>query len=139
MKRGIIAALIIIVVGGGGLTWFLFNSAQRTTPPESPNGNAATTPPANEPQSGEVVVRMQNTKFTPQDLRITKGTKVTWVNDDSAQHNVVASEEDVPGGLPTQNALFGKGGSYSFTFDTVGIFTYHCTPHPFMTGTITVE
>lgn len=30
-------------------------------------------------------------------------------------------------------------GYFSHTFDTVGVFPYHCTPHPGMDGTVTVE
>ncbi|MET0796873.1 MAG: plastocyanin/azurin family copper-binding protein, partial [Rhodococcus sp. (in: high G+C Gram-positive bacteria)] len=30
-------------------------------------------------------------------------------------------------------------GTYSQTFDKAGTFTYTCTPHPNMTGTIIVE
>lgn len=127
MKRGIIIALVIVVVGGG-ITWFLLNRQQQTS-------DTTTT----QQQNGEKTVHMKNTKFDPGELRITKGTKVTWINDDTVQHNVVASDADNSGGLPMQNPVFGKGGSYSFTFNEAGTFTYHCTPHPFMTGTVIVE
>jgi plastocyanin len=29
--------------------------------------------------------------------------------------------------------------SYERTFDQAGTFAYHCTPHPFMRGTVIVE
>ena len=30
-------------------------------------------------------------------------------------------------------------GTFSYTFDDAGTFTYHCTPHPMMVGTVIVE
>jgi plastocyanin len=35
--------------------------------------------------------------------------------------------------------LLAKGESYSFTFKKAGTYTYHCTPHPYMKGTVVVE
>ena len=32
-----------------------------------------------------------------------------------------------------------NGGSFQHTFTTVGVFDYHCHPHPWMTATITIE
>lgn len=136
MKRWVIAAAIVIIVAGGVAVSVM---VMRSGPNTIQSQNTDTSPTPDEPQSGEVTVRMQNTKFSPQSIRITKGTKVTWVNDDSVQHNIVATDAGNTGGLPTQNSLFGKGGSYSFTFDAAGSFKYHCTPHPFMTGTVIVE
>jgi len=31
-----------------------------------------------------------------------------------------------------------KSGTFSYTFDEPGTFSYHCTPHPDMTGSVTV-
>lgn len=138
MKRhlAIIITIIIVVVGAiiAVILWTQQPQQSTSTPQTtdtSSNGSLQ--------NAGEVTVRMQNTKFNPASITIKKGTKVTWVNEDSIRHNVVATDSDNTGGLPTQNDLFGKGGSYSFTFETSGTFRYHCTPHPFMTGTIVVE
>lgn len=30
-------------------------------------------------------------------------------------------------------------GTFSYTFDDAGTFTYHCTPHPMMVGTVIVQ
>lgn len=137
---GIVALLII----GGVLVWLIARqtSAPSTVTPQtgsasqsSPahNQNMATTPP----QSGEVNVTMQDLAFTPTTITIKKGTKVTWTNNDSVRHNVVADATNAAG-LPTENDLFGKNGTYSFTFNSVGTVKYHCTAHPFMTGTVEV-
>ena len=53
-----------------------------------------------------------------------------------AQHNVVF--DDSSAGEVEAGKLISKGESVSFTFDKVGIFPYHCMPHPYMTGTVEV-
>jgi amicyanin len=64
------------------------------------------------------------------------GTKVTWTNQDSVGHDVVADTEspDAP-----KSDLLRKGESYSFTFNKAGTYTYYCSPHPYMKGTVIVE
>ena len=32
-----------------------------------------------------------------------------------------------------------NGGTYQFTFTQTGVYTYHCSIHPQMTGTVTVQ
>lgn len=66
---------------------------------------------------------------------VKKGTTVTWKNEDSAQHDVTPVKETEE--FKT-SALFGKGETYSVTFNTVGTYSYFCSPHPYMKGTIEV-
>jgi amicyanin len=80
-------------------------------------------------------VSIENYTFSPEVITVKVGTKVTWTNNDSVHHNVVADEasSDAPDG-----DLIGKGESYSFTFMKAGTFNYHCSPHPYMKGTVIV-
>lgn len=93
--------------------------------------------PAEEAQQAATVT-IANSTFTPAQLTVKKGTTVTWTNRDSMGHNVVSDEDAPEGGPPKESELFGQGEAFSFTFDTVGTFPYHCTPHPFMQGTVEV-
>jgi plastocyanin len=34
--------------------------------------------------------------------------------------------------------LLARGESYSFTFNDAGSIPYHCSPHPYMKGSVTV-
>ncbi|HKX73210.1 MAG TPA: plastocyanin/azurin family copper-binding protein [Candidatus Saccharimonadales bacterium] len=86
----------------------------------------------------EVAIGIRDMSFSPAAIKIKKGTKVTWTNNDTVGHNVIASTPSSSGGLPTSHALFGKGETFSHTFNTVGTFPYTCTPHPFMKGTVEV-
>lgn len=80
-------------------------------------------------------VTIKDFAFAPGTITVKKGTKVTWTNQDSVQHNVMSDKTDVSG---PSSELLSKGDSYSYTFDEVGTFTYHCTPHPYMKATVIV-
>lgn len=77
----------------------------------------------------------QGFAVSPKILKIKKGTTVTWINKDAAQHDVMPTTESADF---VASELFGKGESYEFTFNTVGTYNYLCSPHPYMKGTIEV-
>ena len=87
-------------------------------------------------QANAVEVEIKDSAYSPVTIKIKAGTTVTWTNKDSMEHDVVADEEssDAP-----MSELLAQGESYSFTFNKAGTYTYHCTPHPFMKGTVIVE
>lgn len=71
-------------------------------------------------------------QFSPGELEIHKGTTVVWTNKDSAVHTVTGDN-----GGPASPSL-AQGESYSYTFNTLGSFPYHCALHPSMKGTVKV-
>jgi plastocyanin len=78
-------------------------------------------------------IAIQNFAFNPSTLTVKAGTTVTWTNLDSTNHPV-ASDTGV-----FNSGTLNNGQSYSYTFNQTGSYPYHCTVHPSMTGTITVE
>jgi plastocyanin len=78
-------------------------------------------------------VEIANFAFSPNQLTVTAGTTVTWVNNDSAPHTATGD------GGEFDTGTINSGGSASITFDTPGTYTYHCTIHPDMTATIVVQ
>lgn len=76
----------------------------------------------------EVQLTIDDFVFDQQVVRVSQGTKVTWVNEGKIRHNVVSWEGSPNKGLSSE--LLGNGESYSYTFDEVGTFVYICTPHP---------
>ncbi|MFA5809080.1 MAG: plastocyanin/azurin family copper-binding protein [Thermoleophilia bacterium] len=78
-------------------------------------------------------VRMQGSKFTPADLTVDKGAKVTWINDDSTTHTVTSSSNVFNLGN------LDKGKNFGYTFRESGTFEYECTIHPGMKGKVTVK
>jgi plastocyanin len=72
--------------------------------------------------------------YSPSTLTVSRGTTVTWTNNDSAPHTVTSD-----GSGPLNSSTLGRGASYSFTFTSAGTFSYHCAVHPSMHGTIVVK
>lgn len=73
-------------------------------------------------------------RFDPQQIKISAGTTVKWVNHEKrTNHSVLFDQE----GLPESERLF-PGESWQRTFDKPGIYPYRCGPHPDMTGVVEV-
>lgn len=79
-------------------------------------------------------ISMRNLAFDPASTTIKVGTVVTWTNNDSAPHTVVSD----PNGSMFRSQTLEPGNSYSFTFNQTGSFSYYCSIHPNMRGTVTV-
>ena len=74
-----------------------------------------------------------NTAFSPSPVTVAVGTVVTFVNNDVAPHDAKADN----GNFTTP--VLQPGGTANVTLSTAGSFVYHCTIHPGMVGTITVQ
>lgn len=106
-----------------GIVSFAPMSANSPGPADSQTPNSTTTS----------TVTIKNFGFGPAAIAISKGTTVTWTNDDSVTHTVTADS-----GTGPNSGDITPGGSYSYTFTTAGIYHYHCTIHTEMTGVVTV-
>ncbi len=93
------------------------------------SGGSASTPAKVSPNT----VVMTNFTFSPASLTVTKGTVVTWQNNDAVAHTST-SDNGVwdTGNIPASS-------NKTTTFGTAGTYAYHCTYHPMMTGTIIVQ
>lgn len=83
-----------------------------------------------------VVIEVKNMAYTPASVTIEKGQTVEWKFDDSGLPHDVVGNGDLDGKLKSE--LLTEG-TLSYTFDDAGTFTYHCTPHPMMVGTVIVQ
>jgi len=79
------------------------------------------------------MVTIQNLAFNPSTIQVKPGTKVTWVNHDQVTHNISFKS----GPRITSSSLHNNQ-SFSYTFQIPGTFTYTCTTHPSMHGTVIV-
>lgn len=59
--------------------------------------------------------------------------EVIWANGDGVTHRVVS---DVP---LFDSGNLGNGDTFSFTFTAPGTYTYHCSIHPGMVGSIVIN
>ena len=90
------------------------------------------TAPAQAPTAPGTVA-MKDVKFVPDRLTIKVGDKVTWRNEESLDHNVVAQK-----GAKFRSRAFGQSGTYTFTAKKPGTINYVCTLHPGMNGALVV-
>jgi plastocyanin len=80
---------------------------------------------------GTKTVQIKNFAFHPPTLRISKGTRVAFVNSSGVAHTATRSSFDTRRIAPGKTAFV--------RFQQKGSFPYHCTIHPFMHGKIVVE
>ncbi len=108
-------------------------------------GSTGTTPAATPTQANNAPVVMITTDssgtftFSPATITIKAGATVTWKNVTSVAHTVTSDDGGKAFDSGTSNPIAAQTGTFSFTFKTPGTFTYHCTFHPFMKGTVIVQ
>ena len=91
-------------------------------------------------QSGEVVIEMTSDGYFPDEIKITKGTKVTFKNSDTFYHwpasDLHPSHNQYADFDPRKTIEPGE--SWSFVFDKVGEWGMHDHISPYMIGKIFV-
>jgi plastocyanin len=80
-------------------------------------------------------VRIDGFAFTPANVTIKVGATVRWENFDPLHQHTVTSVNPV--GLFDSGTLV-QGDSFQFQFTKPGVYSYHCSFHSIMTGTVTV-
>ncbi|MGH3665820.1 MAG: cupredoxin domain-containing protein [Egibacteraceae bacterium] len=96
-------------------------------------GSSSASPAEQEPVTvteGPAEVSLEDSAFTPANLRAPAGTTVTWTwNDGSTMHNVVGDGFESP---------VQEQGAFEHRFDDPGTYTYECTLHRRMDGIVEV-
>lgn len=85
------------------------------------------------PPAGVIVIK--NFAFRPTTLTVRAGETVTWVNCETNS----TSHTSTSNGNLWDSGLIAPSTTFDHTFATAGSFAFHCIPHAFMTGTITVQ
>lgn len=86
---------------------------------------------------GTQVQALASLAFSPANVAVQPGATVTWVFGAVGHTVTFDAQAGVPndiGSVSSPNANV----SVSRTFTTAGIYTYHCSIHPSMTGSVTV-
>jgi plastocyanin len=83
-------------------------------------------------RAGEATIEIRDMRFTPAELTIAPGTRVTWINEDNQPHTVTDR------GRAFHSAALDTKERFSYTFARPGEFAYFCTIHPMMVGRIVV-
>jgi len=72
--------------------------------------------------------------FHPASISIKVGETVTWMNTGTEFHTVTADDN-----AAFDSGVINAGDSFKRVFPAAGKFAYHCTFHPWMTGTVNVR
>ena len=115
-----VMALALTACGGAG-------ASTAASPP------AAASAAAQSAGAEATSVNIVDFAFEPADTTVAVGTTVSFNNTGAAPHTATADDDS----FDTDSIAAGATGS--LTFDTAGTFPYHCTFHPQMKATITVE
>jgi plastocyanin len=83
--------------------------------------------------SATVTVSIKRAGFTPKSININQDDSVTWTNNDTINHQVVANNGNYA------SPILGPGKSWTHTFHNGGTFHYHDSLHPALTGSVVVK
>jgi plastocyanin len=94
-------------------------------------GTNSNNPPPN-PEPNTVVI--SNFSYSPSTIIVGAGETITWRNDDAVGHTVTSIS-----GSELNSPVLAQGQTYQHTFSAAGSYPYHCTLHPNMTASVTVQ
>src|SRR2546426_7169663 len=80
-----------------------------------------------------ITVKITKSGFSPKTVNIDFGDKITWQNDDSTNHQVVADNGSFASPIMKPKA------TYTFTFKTAGRYPYHDAIKPSLKGVVRVN
>lgn len=126
--------IISLIVFGAAIALLGAGCTPTSAPPAVNSGNSNAVQPPPIQTSAKSDVSISNFSFNPGSTTVNKGTTVVWTNNDSAGHTVTADQ-----GAGPASGLLNPGETYSYTFNEPGTFNYHCSVHPSMKGTVTVN
>jgi amicyanin len=119
--------LVLIIVG-------IVASQHKTTKTASTTTTTTTKADTSKAVATNTVM-LSNYMFSPGAITVKAGATVTWTNMDAVTHTVTSDDSSA---VSFKSDSLADGKSYSFTFAKAGTYTYHCTPHPYMHGTVVV-
>jgi plastocyanin len=85
---------------------------------------------------GSAVVVIRNFTFSPAEVHVAVGQKVTWVNCEAPGTDSHTSTADAG---KWSSPVLTSGAVFTTDFGSAGTFSYHCEIHPGMTGSVVVE
>ena len=125
LDRTLAALGVALVLATGGVALVADNAG-------SGERSADGTPQAGPAKTNRV--KIVDFKYEPADVEVKVGSKVTFVNDDTAAHT--ATSKASPPVFDTGSVI--RGGSKSVVAKKAGDFAYYCAFHPFMKAKLRV-
>jgi len=88
---------------------------------------------ADSTSSKQNTIEIKDFAFNPQTITVKSGEKVTWTNRDEEPHTIVSVEKQFK-----KSSALDTDQTFTITAGAPGTYTYFCSVHPKMTGTIIV-
>lgn len=139
MNKTLGTIIAIVVVGVGA--YLLFGNNKVSAPETQQSNNTSTSTNQNtDVQNGEATIKMIATGFDPGQVTIKKGTKVTFVNQDTKSRWPASAPHPTHTDYPEfdPKVAISAGSSWSFVFDKTGTWKFHDHLSPTMFGSVTV-
>ena len=83
---------------------------------------------------GENKIEIKDFAFNPQTITVKSGEKITWINRDEEPHTVVSVGKQFK-----KSSALDTDQTYTIVAGAPGSYSYFCSVHPKMTGTIVVQ
>ena len=83
--------------------------------------------------AGQNKIEIKDFAFNPQTVTVKSGEKITWINRDEEPHTIVSVEKQFK-----KSTALDTDQQFAITAGAPGTYTYFCSVHPKMTGTIVV-
>jgi plastocyanin len=84
--------------------------------------------------AGQNKIEIKDFAFNPQSITVKSGDKITWINRDEEPHTVVSVGKQFK-----KSSALDTDETYTIVAGAPGTYSYFCSVHPKMTGTIVVE
>jgi plastocyanin len=127
---------IVAPVGAGIVAALVVGCFSERGAPTAVEAGAVCQVPETSDVDGSTVVFIRGFAFHPATVRVARGARITWVNCETTPGLAHTSSADA---RAWTSPLITPGTTFTTSMDVTGTFTYHCDPHPFMTGTVIVE
>jgi plastocyanin len=88
---------------------------------------------ANSVGGGQNKIEIKDFAFNPQTITVKSGQTIIWINRDEEPHTVVSVEKQFK-----KSSALDTDQEFTITTGAPGTYTYFCSVHPKMTGTIVV-
>ena len=88
---------------------------------------------ADSTSSKQNTIEIKDFAFNPQTITVKSGEKVTWTNRDEEPHTIVSVKKQFK-----KSSALDTDQTFTITAGAPGTYTYFCSVHPKMTGTIIV-
>jgi plastocyanin len=151
--RSLYLLLIVLFISAVPSYWFFCSIAysQEIEAEESDEDGRSNFDDAEDDSPFDVVIpenaawsQTINERFDPSNITVPQGGEVRWTNEDNLDHTITSGNLS---GTTLDGIYDGRfysgtlesGDSFTYEFTEPGVYSYFCSPHPWMNGYVLVE